>query len=80
MAVFDEFLQANRAYATQFNRGDLPMPPARKVAVLTCMDARLHPSPNSGHPESAEDCATGGDPGDKMPPYWNLHPRWLRPR
>src|SRR5690606_5004701 len=27
-----------------FDRGDLPMPPARKVAVLTCMDARLHPS------------------------------------
>lgn len=44
MAVFDEFLRANRTFAADFDRGDLPMPPARKVAVLTCMDARLHPS------------------------------------
>ena len=44
MAVFDEFLQANRGYAGQFTQGDLPMPPGRRVAVLTCMDARLHPS------------------------------------
>jgi carbonic anhydrase len=44
MAVFDEFLQANRSYVAQFDQGDLPMPPSRQVAVLTCMDARLHPS------------------------------------
>ena len=43
MSVFDEFLTANQAYARSFTAGDLPMPPARKVAVLTCMDARLHP-------------------------------------
>jgi carbonic anhydrase len=44
MAVFDEFLRANRSYAANFDQGDLPMPPSRQVAVLTCMDARLHPS------------------------------------
>jgi carbonic anhydrase len=44
MAVFDEFLNANRSWAADFDRGDLPMPPSRQVAVLTCMDARLHPS------------------------------------
>src|SRR5258706_16482962 len=43
MAVFDEMLAANEQYANTFDQGDLPMPPGRKVAVLTCMDARLHP-------------------------------------
>lgn len=44
MATVDEFLKANEAYAATFQKGHLPMPPARHVAVLTCMDARLHPS------------------------------------
>src|SRR5437016_8741491 len=44
MSVVDEFRKANDAYAANFQKGDLPMPPARHVAVLTCMDARLHPS------------------------------------
>src|SRR3954453_5412483 len=43
MSNFDEFLDANTAYAGTFDRGDLPMPPARHVAIVTCMDARLHP-------------------------------------
>jgi carbonic anhydrase len=44
MSVAQEFQKANHAYASSFNKGDLPMPPARHVAVLTCMDARLHPA------------------------------------
>jgi carbonic anhydrase len=40
---FDEFLEYNRGYAAAFDKGDLPVPPARRVAVVTCMDARLHP-------------------------------------
>ena len=40
---FDEFREANERYATSFDRGDLPSPPALKVAVVTCMDARIHP-------------------------------------
>ena len=43
MSNFDEFLDANESYAETFDRGALPMPPARHVAVVTCMDARLHP-------------------------------------
>jgi len=43
MAVTDELVQANQEFAQGFAHGDLPMPPARHVAVLTCMDARLHP-------------------------------------
>jgi carbonic anhydrase len=44
MSVVDEFRKANEAYASNFQKGHLPMPPARHVAVLTCMDARLHPA------------------------------------
>ena len=43
MAQFDEFNRANEQYAASFDKGDLPVPPARNVAVVTCMDARLHP-------------------------------------
>ncbi|HZY64384.1 MAG TPA: carbonic anhydrase [Rubrobacteraceae bacterium] len=42
MAVFDEFLEANRRYAESFDSGDLPVPPAKNVAVVACMDARLN--------------------------------------
>lgn len=43
MTVTDEFLAANAKYRTDF-QGPLPLPPARKVAVLACMDARLDPA------------------------------------
>ena len=43
MSTFDELLGSNERYAQDFNQGDLTAPPKRKVAVLTCMDARLHP-------------------------------------
>ena len=43
MSRLDEFLQANQDYVKTFDRGDLPMPPARHVAVVACMDARIHP-------------------------------------
>jgi carbonic anhydrase len=41
VAVTDELLKNNEAYAESFQKGDLPLPPARKVAVVACMDARL---------------------------------------
>lgn len=41
MAVTDQLLENNRARAESFDKGDLPLPPAKKVAVLACMDARL---------------------------------------
>ncbi len=44
MSVRDEVLQANQDYASDFEKGDLPMPPGRKFAVVTCMDARIDPA------------------------------------
>src|SRR3954447_4606366 len=44
MAVRDEVLEANRSYAESFDKGDLPVPPGRRFAVVTCMDARLDPA------------------------------------
>jgi carbonic anhydrase len=41
MAVTDQLLEKNSAYAQSFTKADLPLPPALKVAVLACMDARL---------------------------------------
>jgi carbonic anhydrase len=43
MSVTDELIANNEAYAAQFDKGELPIPPARKVAVVACMDARLNP-------------------------------------
>jgi carbonic anhydrase len=42
MSVTDELLRNNDAYAATFDKGDLPMPPGKKTAVLACMDARLN--------------------------------------
>src|SRR6478672_11691835 len=44
MSVTDEFLEANATYANRFTKGGLPMPPARHVAILVCMDARIDPA------------------------------------
>ena len=43
MTATDELLANNEAYAASFDKGDLPLPPGRKVAVVACMDARLNP-------------------------------------
>ena len=40
----DELLAANEAYASRFDKGSLPLPPARRVAIVTCMDARIDPA------------------------------------
>lgn len=42
MTVTDELVANASRYAQAFDRGNLPMPPAKKVAVLACMDARLN--------------------------------------
>jgi carbonic anhydrase len=44
MTTTDELLQNAASYAESFDKGDLEMPPAKKVAVLACMDARLIPT------------------------------------
>jgi carbonic anhydrase len=43
MSTTDELLKNAKAYQEGFTKGDLPLPPARKIAVLACMDARLNP-------------------------------------
>ena len=47
--ILDEVLAANRSYAATFgDKGNLPMPPGRQFAILTCMDARLDPAKYAG--------------------------------
>lgn len=41
MSVTDQYLKNNEIYASQFN-GPLPLPPAKHIAVLACMDARIN--------------------------------------
>jgi carbonic anhydrase len=41
MSTTDDLLRNNEAYASGFDKGDLPIPPAKQVAVVACMDARL---------------------------------------
>ena len=43
MSVIEELLRNNEAYTSSFDKGDLPLPPGKRVAVLACMDARLNP-------------------------------------
>ena len=43
MTVTDELLKNADSYASRFDKGELPLPPGRKVAVVACMDARLNP-------------------------------------
>ena len=42
MSSTDDLLANNESYVAEFDKGDLPLPPARKVAVVACMDARLN--------------------------------------
>jgi carbonic anhydrase len=44
MSSTDELISNNSSYVAGFAKGDLPLPPAKKVAVLACMDARLDPA------------------------------------
>ena len=44
MSATEEALRKNEAYSRAFDKGELPLPPAKKLAVVACMDARLHVS------------------------------------
>ena len=49
MSILSEVLQANEVYAASFgDKAKLPLPPARRFAILTCMDARLDPAKYAG--------------------------------
>jgi carbonic anhydrase len=43
MSVTDELLANNEKYVASFDKGDLPLPPGKKIAIVACMDARLNP-------------------------------------
>ena len=43
MTVTDELLENAKRYADAFDKGDLPLPPAKQIAIVACMDARLNP-------------------------------------
>jgi carbonic anhydrase len=47
-AILTEVVRANDAYVASFDKGHLPLPPARHFAILTCMDARLNPAKYAG--------------------------------
>lgn len=51
MSTTDDFLKNAEVYATAFDQGGLNSPPARKVAVVACMDARLNPQDLLGFSE-----------------------------
>jgi len=42
LTVTDELLQSAASYAATFDKGDLPLPPAKQIAIVACMDARLN--------------------------------------
>ncbi len=42
MTVTDDLLRNNERYAESFDKGDLPLPPGKHVAVVACMNARLN--------------------------------------
>ena len=44
MSVTDDLVANNEQYAESFDKGDLPLPPGKGVAVVACMDARLIPT------------------------------------
>ncbi|MGP0018549.1 MAG: beta-class carbonic anhydrase [Candidatus Sulfotelmatobacter sp.] len=47
--ILSEVLASNRSYASNFgDKGKLALPPARRFAILTCMDARLDPAKYAG--------------------------------
>src|SRR5215471_1076571 len=47
--IRDEILRANKDYVKNFgDKGKLALPPARRFAILTCMDARIDPAKLAG--------------------------------
>ena len=43
MSITDDYVKNSERYADGFDKGDLPMPPGKKTAVVACMDARFNP-------------------------------------
>ena len=65
MSTTDQLLENAKRYADGFDKGDLPLPPARKVAVVACMDARLDPQKVLGLAEAT--ATSSATPGASSP-------------
>ena len=48
MSAIDTYLGNNAKYAADFSKGKLPIPPAKEIAIVACMDARLDPAKYAG--------------------------------
>lgn len=48
MSYFDNFIKANQAYVDLHGTAHLPLKPKTRVAIVTCMDSRLHVAPALG--------------------------------
>lgn len=48
MSTIDEVLRANDSYAQNFTLGHLPLPPARKLAIVACMERQTDGGSNAG--------------------------------
>src|ERR1700750_1744888 len=79
MSVTDELLENNARYATDVFGGAKPLPPARPVAVVACMDARLHPARILGLQEGDAHVIrnAGGVVTDDVIPSLAISPRLL---
>ena len=78
MALVDEVRAANEEYAGGFTKGDLPMPPGRKFAVVACMDARLDPAKALGLEEGDAHVIrnAGGRAAERVAVMWRKAPWW----
>ncbi|MGH2858936.1 MAG: beta-class carbonic anhydrase [Solirubrobacteraceae bacterium] len=68
MSNIDQLVEANATYAESFDQGDLPMPPGKHVAIITCMDARVVPEKALGFKEGDVHVIrnAGGRPHDAL--------------
>ncbi|KAF9455021.1 carbonic anhydrase, partial [Macrolepiota fuliginosa MF-IS2] len=48
MSAHKDFVPGNENYVSTFNKGHLALPPAKKLIVVTCMDARVEPASQLG--------------------------------
>lgn len=76
--ILDEVLSANQRYAADFgDKAALPLPPGRRFAILTCMDARLDPAKYAGLAEGDAHVIrnAGGRASDdaiRTRPWWTM--------
>ena len=79
MSVTDELVRKTQDYARGFDKGDLPMPPGKKIAILACMDARLNPYGLFGLREGDAHVIRNAGGVVTTSASWTSSPAWTRP-